>query len=295
MLHYRAFGVTIASHIDLLSLDAVTSSDTDAALTVEVAESSSAPVSEWFHDWRLGRNLPRVSFGRTDDGYLVRFDSFAEFAVSVAGTVVRCPDPEAHAAVPVEHLLLDQVVPLALARQGHLLLHGSAVHVPGVGAVAVLGRSRRGKSTLASALARHAQIIADDCVRIDDTPGGFHALPSYPALRLWDDSRAKVRFNLNAFPFRASGSPLRAVFVLGARAPRGPAAAIRAIPAPRAFVQLARHQFQLDVTDRCALARSFHMLTALVAQVPVYRLRVRDNLDAASDAAAGVVQHLLGP
>lgn len=293
MLHYRAFGVTIASRIDLLSLEPVTSTDSDAALTIELAESSSAPVSEWFHDWRLGRHLPRVSFGRTDDGYLVRFDRRADFAVSAEGTVVRCPDPGPDAAAPVEHLLLDQVVPLALARQGHLLVHGSAVHVPGFGAIAVLGRSRRGKSTLASALARHAQIIADDCVRIDVTPVGFHAVPSYPALRLWGDSSAKLRFNDGAFPFRASGSPLHAVFVLGARAPRGPAAAIRAIPATRAFVQLARHQFQLDVTDRAALARSFEMLTALVSQVPVYRLRVRDSLDAVSDAAEGVVEHLL--
>lgn len=293
MLHYRAFGVTIASRIDLLSLGPVTSAKSDAALTIELAKSSSAPVSEWFHEWRLGRHLPRVSFGRTDDGYLVRFDSFADFAVSAAGSVVRCPDPGADASVPVEHLLLDQVVPLALARQGHLLVHGSAVHVPDFGAIAVLGRSRRGKSTLASALARHAQIIADDCVRIDITPGGFRAVPSYPALRLWGDSRAKLRFNDDAFRFRASGSPLRALFVLGARLPRGPAAAIRAITATRAFVQVARHQFQLDVTDRAALARSFQMLTALVSQVPVYRLRVRDSLDAVSDAAEGVVEHLL--
>jgi len=223
----------------------------------------------------------------------VRFDSLAEFAVSGTGTVVRCPPFETHIAVPIEHLLLDQVVPLALARQGHLLLHGSAVHVAGVGAIAVLGRSRRGKSTLASALARHAQIIADDCVRIDSTPGGFLAVPSYPALRLWGDSRAKLRFTPGEVSFSASGSHLRAIFVLGARAPRGPAATFGEIPAARAFIQLARHQFQLDVTDRAGLARSFQMLTALVAEVPVYRLRVRDSLDAVGDAAARIVQHLL--
>ena len=84
-----------------------------------------------------------------------------------------------------------------------------------------------------------------------------------------------------------------AIFVLGTRAPRGPAVTIRRIPSARAFVHLARHQFQLDVTDRSALAESFQMLAALVPQVPVYRLRVRDRLDAVSDAAAGVVHHLL--
>jgi hypothetical protein len=293
MLHYRAFGVTIASRITLPSLDPVVIPNSEAALTVEAEGSSSEPVSEWFHDWRLGRDLPRVSFGRTDNGYVVRFDSLADFAVSAEGTVVRCPDPGTRSAVSVEHLLLDQVVPLALARQGHLLLHGSAVHVPGFGAIAVLGRSRRGKSTLASALTRHAEIIADDCVRIDGTPGGFHAVPSYPGLRLWGDAGAKLRFMQGAIPFRASGSPLRGIFVLGARAPRGPSAAIRAISATRGFIQLARHQFQLDVADRAALARSFQMITALVAAVPVYRLRLRDSLDAVTDAAECVVQHLL--
>ena len=293
MRHYRAFGVTIASCIDLPSLDPVVATPSAAALTVETARSSSGPVSEWFHDWRLGRNLPRVSFGRTVDGYVVRFDSLADFAVSATGTVIHCPDPVVLRAESIEHLLLDQVVPLALARQGHLLLHGSAVHVPGFGAIAVLGRSRRGKSTLASALARHAAIIADDCVRIDVTADGFQAVPSYPGLRLWGDSAAKVRFTDDAFPFTASGSRLRVIFVLGARAPHGPAAAIRACPAARAFVKLARHQFQLDVTDRSALAGSFQALTALVTAVPVFRLRVRDSLDAVGDAAEGVVQHLL--
>ena len=293
MQYYRAFGVTIASRIDLPILDPVVTTDSEAALTVEAAATASEPVAEWFHDWRLGRDLPRVSFGRTETGYLVRFDSLADFAVSAAGTVVRCPDPGADTAGSIEHLLLDQVVPLALARQGHLLLHGSAVHVPGFGAIAVLGRSRRGKSTLASALARHAQIVADDCVRIDVTPAGVHAVPSYPALRLWGHASAKVCFTHSAFAFREARSPLRAIFVLGARRPRGAAATIQEIPAARAFVQLARHQFQLDVTDRSALARSFQMLTALVAEVPAYRLRVRDSLDSLGDAAECVVQHLL--
>ena len=293
MQYYRAFGVTIASRIDLPILEPAVTTNSEASLTVEAAASSFEPVAEWFHDWRLGRDLPRVSFGRTETGYLVRFDSLADFAVSAAGTVVRCPDPGADTAGSIEHLLLDQVVPLALARQGHLLLHGSAVHVPGLGAIAVLGRSRRGKSTLASALAQHAEVIADDCVRIDGTPGGFEAVPSYPGLRLWGEARAKLRVDQDAFSFRTSGSPLRAIFVLGARAPRGPAAAIRAIPATRAFVQLARHQFQLDVTDRSALSRSFTMITALVSAVPVFRLRVRDRLDVVSDAAESVVQHLL--
>jgi hypothetical protein len=293
MQQYRAFGVTIASTVDLRNLNAVDHGDADAALTVEAAGASPGTVSHWLHQWRLGRDLSRVSFGRTTDGYLVRFDGVTDFMVSHTGTLVRCPDPAAHAGVPIEHLLLDQVVPLALARQGHLLLHASAVHVPGFGAIAILGRSRRGKSTLAAAFARHAEIIADDCLRIDAASGSFHAVPSYPELRLWSDAGAKLRFDADVFRFKAGDSPLRAIFVLGARSTRGPAAVVCPVPAARAFVQVARHQFQLDVADRRDLARSFHTLTALVATVPVYRLRVRDNLDAVGDAADGVVRHLL--
>ena len=292
MFHYRAFGVTIRSSFDLPTLNCALTPASAAALTVEACNASPGFVSRWIHEWRLGRDLPRVSFGRTHDGYLVRFDALIDFVVSDFGTEIRCPDPASHPTVPIEHLLLDQVVPLALARQGHLVLHASAVHVPGFGAYAILGRSRRGKSTLASALARHGEIVADDCLRIDAGPFGFQALPSYPGLRLWPGAGPKRRVNGEDITFRSDGSPLRGIFVLGTRTGRGPAAWVRPMPAARAFVELARHQFQLDVTDRNGLGRSFQVLSGLAVAVPVFRLRVRDGLDAISEAADEVVEYL---
>jgi hypothetical protein len=289
MLHYRAFGVTIASRFELPSLASVVTPYTDAAVTVEASRPPLPTVSRWLHEWRLGRDLPRVAFGRTSDGYVCWFDRSTEFLISESGTTIRAPHPAIDAATPIEHLLLDQVVPLALAQQGHLLLHASAVHVPGVGALAILGRSRRGKSTLASALARHGDLLADDCIRVDNLSGQFQAVPSYPGLRLWSDAGRKLRVDGQAVPFRPIVSRLRGIYVLGSRATRGPALVVRAIPAAQALVQLARHQFQLDVTDRTALAHSFEMLTALVAAVPVYRLRVPDGLDLLDDAAARLV------
>ncbi len=289
MLHYRAFGVTIASRFELPSLISVATDPTDVAVTVDASLPSPPTVSKWLHEWRLGRDLPRVEFGRTNGGYVCRFDRSTEFVISESGTAIRAPYPSMDADRPLEHLLLDQVVPLALAQQGHLLLHASAVHVPGVGALAIIGRSRRGKSTLASALARHGDLLADDCVRVDHISGQFQAVPSYPGLRLWSDAGEKRRLKGQAVPFRSIGSRLRGIFVLGTRARLGPALAVRAIPATHALVQLAKHQFQLDVTDRTALARSFERLTALVAAVPVYRLRVRDGLDVLDEAAAGLV------
>jgi hypothetical protein len=293
MLHYRAFGVTIASRFNLPSLASIVTDHTDVAVTVEPSGPLAPAVSTWLHEWRLGRDLPRVAFGRTNDGYVCRFDRSTEFVISECGSVIRAPHPATDADTPIEHLLLDQVVPLALAQQGHLLLHASAVHVPGVGALAILGRSRRGKSTLAAALARHAAVLADDCVRVDRHSGQFQAVPSYPGLRLWSDAGAKILSNGKAAPFQTVGCRLRGIFVLGTRATRGPAVAVRVIPAPHALVQVARHQFQLDVTDRTWLAHSFEMLTALVASVPVYRLRVRDGLDVVDDAAAGLVEQML--
>jgi hypothetical protein len=293
MLLYRAFGVTIGSRFNLPSLASVVTDRTDVAVTIEPSGPSAPTVSRWLREWRLGRERPRVAFGLASEGYVCRFDRATEFVISESGSVIRAPHPATDADAPIEHLLLDQVVPLALAQQGHLLLHASAVHVPGVGALAILGRSRRGKSTLASALARHAVVLADDCVRVDHHSSQFQAVPSYPGLRLWSDAGRKIRFNGKAAPFQTVGSRLRGIFVLGTRATRGPAVAVRVIPGPQALVQLARHQFQLDVTDRTWLAHSFGMLTALAASVPVYRLRVRDGLDVVDDAATGLVEQML--
>ncbi len=90
--------------------------------------------------------------------------------------------------VTVEHLYINQLVPLALSRQGRPAFHASVVTVPG-GAVAFLGKTGMGKSTLAASFALgDAAFLTDDALLIEETDDGCRALPSHASLRLWEDS-----------------------------------------------------------------------------------------------------------
>ena len=70
--------------------------------------------------------------------------------------------------------------------------HASAVLTP-VGAVAFLGASGKGKSTLAaSLLERNCRLLGDDCLMVRSGDAGYEAIPTYPAVRLKQDSSFSV-------------------------------------------------------------------------------------------------------
>jgi hypothetical protein len=191
--------------------------------------------------------------------------------------------------------LLDQVLPLALSRRGRLLLHASAVHVPGIGALAFAGPTGRGKSTLAAALAsRGGRILSDDCLALEPCARGLQVLPAYPGLRLWPDalSRAlrrgttggpvahytrKRRVNGGTLRFQSHPSALRALFLLSERGAADPTVRIRRCRASARLMGLVKYAYLLDIEDREHLARLFDALASIATSVPVLRLRVRDG------------------
>lgn len=248
----------------------------------------------WFHEWRKPRGPRWLSFGRIDGGYLLRFTGLADFAVNSAATrIVARPAPGVPAGT-VRHLLIDQVLPLAASRHGHVALHASAVHLNGIGAIGFVGDAGRGKSTLAAALAATgAHVVTDDCLTIDSRGASLYAVPGYPGLRLWPRSPARTVLAsrrarrvahysskqrvLDGATFHQQAVPLRALFLLSPRAASGAAASIRRV-APRArLMGLLRYGYVLDVEDRRDLGTLFAGLSRIAALVPVMRLRVRNG------------------
>jgi hypothetical protein len=245
----------------------------------------------WFHRWRAARRT-WLSFARTPDGYLLRFPALADFAVSPGARRIVCRPRRGLPPATLRHLLLDQVMPLALSAD-RLVLHASAVHVPGFGAVAFIGPTGRGKSTLAAALARHGcELLTDDCLVLGERAGRVSVLPSYPGVRLWADAAAAlgnpVRASVLAhytrkrrlseapqLPFRSRPSPLRALFLLAPPGAVRDAADIRECPPRDRLMSLVACAYLLDVHDRAHLAAQFRRLARLVQRVPTLRLRVR--------------------
>jgi hypothetical protein len=310
---YHLHGVTVASEIALPGVRRSTSRGR-ASIAVSVGGSGSHldEQVDFFHHWRIkgARRRPWLSIGRRAGGYLLRFPDLADFDVSAAGDDIVCRPSPRLAGSTLQHLLLDQVLPLALSRSGHLVLHASAVHVPRLGCVALVGPTGSGKSTLAAALGlRGCPVLTDDCLVVETGSAGSLAVPGYPGLRLWRDAArglglarddgarvahytAKRRLGASAVRFRSEPSRLALVFVLGRRRQPGAPTRSRALGSRDRLMALAPYTHVMDVEDRRQLLHMFRSLSTLVTHVPVVRLNARDSrarvLEAADEVLAAV-------
>jgi hypothetical protein len=220
-----------------------------------------------------------TQFLRQGAGYLLRFPDLADFEVSADGRTVQGFPAPGVTSPTVEHLYLNQVLPLALSRQGKLVLHGSAVDIGGQG-VAFLGESGRGKSTLAASFATEGtRFLTDDGLLLEWVDGRCMIVPSHPSIRLWQDSQDALISNSSAvapavsftsksrflagpeIAFCQEARPLHRLFFLGDGVVETPT--IEALRPAQALIELVKHSFLLDIEARDMLMRHFDDLTRL--------------------------------
>jgi hypothetical protein len=304
---YRVYGTTVASEVPFAGVPRSTVRR-PIQISIRIGARPDGAPGAVFHEWRIKgapRQRPWLTVARLGRGYQLRFPDLADFTVSPTGDRIVChPAPRLPSAT-LGHLVLDQVLPLAISRRGALALHASAVHVPRVGTIAFVGQTGTGKSTLAAALTMHGcAVVTDDCLVVDVARGCL-AVPAYPGVRLWRDAvrglgvaddgarvahyTVKRRLLGHAASHRSSPSPIAAVFVLGRRRRRGLPTASRHLESRDRLMALAACVYVMDVEDRRQLTQMFRGLTSLVARVPVARLAVRDGRRQARDAAAEVL------
>ena len=138
-----------------------------------------------FHQWIFPDDTPWLEFFRTETGYLLRFPELADFRVSMDGLKVTCSPAPDVSEETTRHLYLNQVLPLALSKLGKLVFHASAVEV-GDSAVAFVGESGRGKSTLAASFALNGfRFLTDDGMVVEANDDSYLSFPSHPSIRLW--------------------------------------------------------------------------------------------------------------
>jgi hypothetical protein len=169
----RAFGLTLAGTLSLESVVAVAPGRTRADTWLERA-SRAAVDRRWRQAHPRTLLERRLIDGRV--GLSVQADDDVGFRVWAPrhGCYVVAPDgrrvvgaPPAGPAWRWERLVLAQVLPLAAVLRGTDVLHASAVALHGC-AVAFLGSSGAGKTTLASRIvARGARLVTDDVLAID--------------------------------------------------------------------------------------------------------------------------------
>jgi len=291
MPRYSLYGITVDSVIELAAQPAAAPGAVDCS--VKFADDGPIADVDWFHAWKFPRSEPSLLFGRSSGGYVLRVPAFVDFTVSADGRTVSMPFPRKSQIGELQHLLADLVLPLAVSRHRDLLMHAAAVNLPDVGAMAIAGRSGRGKSSMAMALVgRGASVLSDDCTAIDGTSESFAALPAYPGVRLWSEGQpAKMRIAGSTVPFHNQRSPLTAIFVLSRRH-EGKRLKVRPLTHHGAVVELMRHTFVMDIMDRAQLARVFGALTSLVARVPILRVSFPDNRASLPEAAEAAIEFM---
>jgi hypothetical protein len=261
-----------------------------------------------FHHWLMPDASVWASFHRLSSSYLIRFPGLADFEVSAEGLYVAGYPATGVSNETVNHLHLNQVLPLALSRQMQLVLHGSAVEIGEV-AVAFLGRSGSGKSTLAASFAANGMcFITDDGLLLSRTGnGGYLVQPSHPSIRLWDDSRhavlpawtsmapavdytPKLRMLAGAnVPFCPLPRPLAKVYILGSSMTEE--ICISAVGGRDAVIATVQNCFLLDVDERAVLEHHYQQLLALAERVRFFRLEYPRRFDRLDDVRSAIVSH----
>ena len=249
-----------------------------------------------------------TEFYRDDEGYLLRFPGLADFAVSADGEhVTAWPTAESDSDT-VEHLYINQLVPLALSRQGRPTFHASVVTVPG-GAIAFLGETGYGKSTLAASYALDdSRFLTDDALIIEETPEGCTVHPGHASLRLWQDSvdaliesesleSVRVSYSTkarllagDALAYSDDPQHLLAAFVLGEGDIDG--VCINDLSGVARYMAWLRNSFLLDIQDRDMLAQHFEWTHRISDHIPTFLLDYPRDYAMLPSVRENVAKHL---
>jgi hypothetical protein len=263
--------------------------------------------AEPFHRFMFDDGTVWTEFYRQDDGYLLRFPDLADFEVSADGTVVTAHPTSGADDATVEHLYVNQLVPLALSRQGKPAFHASVVTV-GDGAVAFLGKTGMGKSTLAASFAlAETAFLTDDSLIIEEREDACYALPSHASVRLWEDSvdalvtddakrAATVSYSTKARLLAGDAltyvdQPVRlvAAYVLAGEEPDE--VSIEALSGSARHMAWVENSFLLDITDKGLLARHFDWTHRISSAVPTFALDYVRDYGMLADVRQAVLQH----
>jgi hypothetical protein len=260
-----------------------------------------------FLEWTFPDGTLWTRFYRFGDGYLLRFPYLGDFTVSADGLDVTAYPVAGVSDQTIEHLYLNQVLPLALSRQFKLVLHASAVEIENF-AVAFLGVSGRGKSTLAASFSTSGcRFLTDDGLQLEKGPGGYLIQPSHPSIRLWDDSRqalipesAQVAPPVDFTPksrfladdevaYCDAARPLCCVYFLGEGATD--TVLIEPVSGRDAMIELVRHSFLLDIEAREMLMHHFGQLTDLARMPMFFRLDYPRRYELLPMVREAVIRH----
>jgi hypothetical protein len=194
--------------------------------------------------------------------------------------------------------ILGPIFAVLLRQRGLLVLHASSVAIHGE-AIAFLGHSGWGKSTLATAFYNQGyRLLTDDVLAIQLGEGNPKTLPGYPHVRLLPDSAASLGYDFEALAPIHDGAPKRNNFLVrGFRQSslllhklyvleniEHACHEIQPLHPQEALVELIRHSRVTNLLQaKNSVSSHLNQCAELIQKVPICRLKRRRSLSAISD------------
>lgn len=171
MYIYKAYGLLFQSDIKLPGLKIINGRWNVSLRMGNVDPFSSEPLIEG------------TDFRVTKDGYYLFWENIGRFKVSNGEEIIAdiVPGLDEHV---ITSYIVGPLMAVLLHQRGYLILHASAVNINNE-AVAFLGWSGSGKSTIAFSIQKESRLIADDILAINFNKKGIpHVYPGFPYTKI---------------------------------------------------------------------------------------------------------------
>ena len=286
---YRTYGIRLRSQIQLSFPEVESRRDSD----IDLLKAS----PEFFQEAIRNTDVKLsptgwYKYAQMDNGQsYLRWDGLFEFLVDSDGRRIWCGWLGATSLESLQVYLLGHALSFALVKLGLEPLHSTSVVIDGQ-AIALLGKSGFGKSSLAAAVlgAGHT-MLTDDLLLLRQGPGGYEAQPGPPRIKLFpkmarrflagtasgvpmNDETEKLVLPLAAEQYYGKSARLRAIYVLTAPREVYRKQRIRMTPlSPReTFIELVRNTFNYLVIGSERLQRQYSESLDLAVRVPARRI-----------------------
>jgi hypothetical protein len=306
---YGVYGISLRSQFPL----ALPVSTQPGLAEIEIRRGSTAFFSRAITGAKLQISADWYRYAHLNDGsHYVRWSGLGEFLVSAEGVRITCARAPAAAPESFQVYLLNQAISFALVQQGFEPLHATTIVVD-CQAVALLGDSGFGKSTLAASFL-HAghMLLTDDLLLLRPSKWGFDAYPGPQRIKLFpkiasrflssDSDGVPMNEGTNKQVIALRGGcvapvPLRAIYVLAPpyETRRQRRIQIEPLPPREAFLALVANTFNYRIVHSRRLQRQVSETAQLLRAVPVKKLsypRFLARLPEVREAILADIRHL---
>jgi hypothetical protein len=283
VFYYYAYGLNIGSELRLPEL-LTTEADCDIAIHLDpnARELSQIPaMSGWL---KLTRQEAILSI-----------EKVGSFQVRSGRDVIVTVEPAVDESL-IRLYLLGVVMGVLLFQRGKLVLHASSVEIDGC-AVAFLGNSGWGKSSIAAALhARGHGIVTDDVTAVNLGAGCATVFPGVPLLKVNADVSLTLGIDPKSLVFLHSAEikrglhvtqcnptvpvPLARIYVLAHEGDLK----IKPLLPQESMIELVRHSYPTRLLQR-GDAIHFQQCAQLAREVPIFSLSRAESLSSLPELA----------